>query len=154
MSPPPTTRRFKTGFVPASAGDVLVVEDDPQVRETAVEILALGGLLAAGVANGAEALRCLEHELPRLILLDLRMPVMDGWSFLRRRVASERLWAIPVIVLSGEPTDRILRSSVDGWIAKPFSEEELLGKVTEVLRRIDERRAVQAATPRRQTRRR
>src|SRR5581483_6697252 len=91
-----TPRRLTTGILPPSAGDVLLVEDDPQVREGALEILALGGFLVAAVGNGAEALEHLTRETPALILLDLRMPVLDGWEFLRRRAASAALSEIPV----------------------------------------------------------
>jgi CheY-like chemotaxis protein len=131
-----TMKRLATGLLPPTAGDVLLVEDDPQLRETALEILSLGGLLVAGVANGAEALQFLATESPTLILLDLRMPVLDGWEFLRRRAANPALAKVPVVIWSGEPPDPTLRGSIDGWIPKPFTENELLEGVTGVLRRI------------------
>lgn len=128
------SRRPKSVMIPPRAGEVLVVDDDRQLRDTAVEILALGGFQAAGVDNGAEALRWVSRETPRVILLDLRMPVMDGWEFLRRRAASPALAGISVLILSGEPRDPELLRAVDGWIAKPFTEEELLEAVGSLLR--------------------
>jgi two-component system, chemotaxis family, chemotaxis protein CheY len=130
-----SSRRLTTTRLPAGATDVLVVDDDQQLRESALEVLALGGFMATGVANGAEALRQLAVETPGLVLLDLRMPVVDGWTFLRERGASQTLSAIPVVILSGEPQGRTLPPSVAGWITKPFSEEELLRVVAEVLAR-------------------
>jgi CheY-like chemotaxis protein len=135
-----TTKRLATGLLPPTAGDVLLVEDDPQLRECAIELLSLGGFLVAGVGNGAEALAFLEAESPTLILLDLRMPVLDGWEFLRRRAASPALARIPVLIWSGEPPDATLRGSVEGWIPKPFSDDQLVDGVTQTLRRIQARR--------------
>jgi CheY-like chemotaxis protein len=130
-----TTARLSPGTV-APAVDVLVVDDDAPLRESVVETLALAGILAAGAAHGAEALRFLASGRADLILLDLRMPVLDGWSFLRQRAGSRNLLQIPVLLLSGEPQDRALLAFVDGWLSKPFSEDELVGAVTRQLERI------------------
>jgi CheY-like chemotaxis protein len=146
-------KRLPTGLLPPSAGDVLLVEDDPQLRETALELLSLGGLLVAGVPNGAEALKFLDTESPTLILLDLQMPVLDGWEFLRRRAASRALTEIPVMIWSGETPDPALRGAIEGWIPKPFTENQLLDGVTEVVRRIQARPQARAGAPtRRQAR--
>jgi CheY-like chemotaxis protein len=130
-----TTTQFSAGSA-RRAVDVLVVDDDASVRESALEILALAGILAAGAGNGAEALRFLTTEHTDLILLDLRMPVLDGWAFLRHRATSRSLSEIPVLVLSGEPQDASLHSFVAGWLIKPFGEDELVNAVTSQLRRI------------------
>jgi two-component system response regulator CpxR len=127
------TTKLTSGILPPCESEVLVVEDDPQLRETALEILALGGFMAAGAANGAEALTFLQKEAPKVILLDLRMPVLDGWAFLARRARDPVVSAVPVIVLSGEPSDPRVLAAVDGWIAKPFDESTLLNTVTAVL---------------------
>jgi len=118
------------------AVDVLVVDDDAPVRESALDVLALAGILAAGTGNGAEALRFLNDERADLILLDLNMPVLDGWAFLRHRSTSRRLSRIPVLVLSGEPQDAAVLAQVQGWLCKPFSEDELVQAVQDQLRRI------------------
>ena len=79
---------------------VLVVDDDAAVREGLVAFLEDEGYGALGVENGRRALEALETmEAPRLILLDLMMPVMDGWQFLAER--SRRSNATPVVLLSG-----------------------------------------------------
>jgi CheY-like chemotaxis protein len=79
---------------------VLVVDDDAAVREGLLEFLRDEGYQALGAENGRRALELLESgELPRLILLDLRMPVMDGWQFLAERARRE--YPMPVVLLSG-----------------------------------------------------
>jgi len=143
-----TTARFSAPVV-GRAVDVLVVDDDAPLLESVLDTLALAGILAAGVGNGAEALRFLTSERADLILLDLTMPVLDGWAFLRHRDASRSLSEIPVLVLSGEPHDAILRAQVQGWLSKPFSEDELVEAVQGQLRRIH--RLPSHALPRRPT---
>ncbi|HEY1250648.1 MAG TPA: response regulator [Thermoanaerobaculia bacterium] len=81
-------------------GSVLVVDDDAAVREGLLEFLRDEGYEALGAENGRRALDLLEGgEAPRLILLDLRMPVMDGWQFLAER--ARRAYPMPVVLLSG-----------------------------------------------------
>lgn len=81
-------------------GMVLVVDDDPAVRQGLLEFLEDEGYSAVGVENGRRALEVLEQiESPRLILLDLMMPVMDGWQFLAER--ARRAYPTPVVLLSG-----------------------------------------------------
>jgi CheY-like chemotaxis protein len=73
-------------------GHILIVEDNPDTRETLADFLAFEGYAVRGAANGQEALTVLQKEpLPDLILLDLMMPVMDGCEFRRRaRLPAER----------------------------------------------------------------
>jgi CheY-like chemotaxis protein len=111
---------------------ILIVEDDPDVREVLQSFLTAEGYAAEGVANGQEALAHLRGatELPRLILLDLMMPVMDGWQFLRERAVEPTLVDIPVLVMTGgpprtTPTD----NGVAEIIAKPVDLATLLEKV-------------------------
>ncbi len=82
--------------------DILLVDDDSELRRAMVDLLASDDYTAAGVANGQEALEWLgraEHP-PRLILLDLMMPVMDGWQFRKEQLDDPSLASIPVAVLS------------------------------------------------------
>ncbi len=81
---------------------VLVVEDDPDIRQALVEIIEEHGFSAVGMADGAAALDFLARaaELPCVILLDLMMPVMDGAAFREAQRSSSRLASIPVVVLS------------------------------------------------------
>ncbi len=81
----------------------MVIEDDTDVREAMIAVLEAEGYPALGVANGREALERLERaEPPALILLDLRMPEMDGVQFRERQVEDPRLRLIPVAVFSAQ----------------------------------------------------
>ncbi|MEP6654684.1 MAG: response regulator [Myxococcales bacterium] len=83
------------------AASILVVDDDFDIREALCEILTSEGYRVVDAANGADALSRLHAEdAPDLVLLDLRMPVMDGYEFLKRRDADSSLKEIPVIVVS------------------------------------------------------
>jgi CheY-like chemotaxis protein len=80
---------------------VLLVEDDSEIRDSLGAVLEHGGYDVVGVANGLEALQKLREGLrPRLILLDLMMPVMDGWQFRHAQLEDPSLAKIPVVVLS------------------------------------------------------
>lgn len=73
--------KLRTGRYDGDAPDVLVIDDDEDVRWALLELLQLLGFVALGASNGAHGLRLAEDRAPRAILLDLRMPVMDGWQF-------------------------------------------------------------------------
>ena len=82
--------------------DVLVVEDNLDLADSLALYLSLRGLASAVAADGAAALEYLgRHEPPRLVVLDLMMPVLDGWGFLRQRRRDPALAAVPVLVCSG-----------------------------------------------------
>jgi serine/threonine protein kinase len=113
-----------------NAGPILVVEDDLAVREGLRDLLEEEGYRAIGAADGREALELASepHELPGLILLDLRMPVMDGWQFLaewRDRNPSERC---PVVLLSGLSFIQDARGVAD-FLSKPVDAAKLLACV-------------------------
>ena len=80
---------------------VLVIEDEDEARNFLIQILELEGFVAKGFSNGAEALEFLRHsELPCLIVLDVRMPVMDGPRFRAAMVADPRLATVPLVVVT------------------------------------------------------
>lgn len=114
-----------------TAPRVLVVDDDPDILEALSEILEGEGFAIRQARNGQEALQSLASDAPNLILLDLMMPVMDGWEF-AERLHRRSDWAkIPVIVLSA---DRNVGSKARdlgalGYLAKPFELSELLALV-------------------------
>ena len=85
---------------------ILVVDDDADVREAVEEILRAEGYETRGAANGKEALEALESgdERPDLILLDLMMPIMDGWDFLFWLDEREDLRSTPVAIISAHPS--------------------------------------------------
>ena len=86
---------------PTLPGTVLVVDDDADIRDALCELLEDEGYRAISAANGQEALANLSTgELPCVILLDLMMPVMDGWEFRRRQQEDPRLAQVPVVVIT------------------------------------------------------
>ncbi len=108
---------------------VLIVEDDEDLREMMAHLLTLEGFEAATAANGREALEYLQTSRPEVILLDLMMPVMDGWEFRRQQQADPNLAPVPVIVLSA--LDQARASNVDAaaFLKKPLDFDHLLDLV-------------------------
>ena len=110
--------------------DVLVVEDDRDLRDAMVETLRLENYDALGAANGDEALGILRKgRLPQVIFLDLRMPVMDGWEFCRVLQESPTLAEIPIAIVSAlrEPRRLPERKRDAGLFQKPVDLDILLG---------------------------
>jgi two-component system phosphate regulon response regulator PhoB len=110
---------------------VLVVEDDPGVREGLVDIIAGEGYAVDSCQDGKIALDRLSSadELPDVIVLDFLMPQMDGWMFLRERAKDPRLCKIPVLGMSASPhlvDQRGSPSGVDEFLRKPFKVEAVL----------------------------
>jgi CheY-like chemotaxis protein len=111
--------------------DVMIVEDDVAIRETLRELLEEAGYAVVPACNGREALEHLSHRVPRLILLDLMMPVMDGWQFRDAQQRDPTLANIPVVVISADHglERSAARLDVDGYLAKPFGLDALLAAV-------------------------
>jgi len=106
---------------------ILIVEDDPDLREMMAQLLALEGFAASAVANGREALEYLgQGAPPDLILLDLMMPVMDGWEFCRRQSTDPSMAALPVIVLSALDQSRAGDIGAVEFLKKPLDFDRLL----------------------------
>lgn len=109
---------------------ILIVEDDLDVRESLREALEDEGYLVAAVAHGKEALDYLRKasSLPRLILLDVMMPVMDGFEFRRQQVSEQEWCSIPVVVVTanGNAAETCATMRAAGYLQKPLSVETLL----------------------------
>src|SRR6266851_3285570 len=90
------------------APPIVVVDDDADIRQAVREVLELEGYRTLGAGNGEEALQLLRSsdEHPQLILLDLSMPVMDGWEFLLGMDSDPELHQIPVALMSAHPSIR------------------------------------------------
>ena len=109
---------------------VLIVDDDVDIREVLAETLVDRGFDVATAANGLEALEVLRGPSPppSVILLDLMMPIMDGYSFLAQRRADPALAAIPLaIVTAGHGIDRERLGDGIPILAKPFDVAQLVG---------------------------
>jgi CheY-like chemotaxis protein len=102
-------------------GLVLLVEDDDDLREVEVSILARAGLRVAEARQGREALDLVAQEMPRVIFLDMRMPDMDGWAFAREFRARHDHSAI-IVVVTAASSARACAAEIDadGVLGKPF----------------------------------
>ena len=108
---------------------ILVVDDDLSILETIAEFLDMEGYSVSTATNGAEALTVLERETPSFVLLDMRMPVLDGWGFVR--ALRERGSALPVLMMTAAQDTRRWAEEIGaaGYLAKPFDLEDLLTAV-------------------------
>ncbi len=117
---------------------VLIVEDDPNIRELLQLYLEKGGYAVTLAADGGQGLEKFRAIKPNLVLLDVMMPVMDGWTVCKAIRAESNT---PVIMLTakGETDDKVtgLRSGADDYVTKPFEMKELLARIEAVLRRSD-----------------
>jgi CheY-like chemotaxis protein len=106
---------------------VLIVEDDADLREMMAQLLTLEGYRSEAVANGREALEYLHNgNSPELILLDLMMPVMDGWEFRRRQQQDPALSNVPVVILSALDQSRAAQMNGAAFLKKPLDFDHLL----------------------------
>ncbi len=109
---------------------VLVVDDDPNLREFVRVNLELAGYSVREADNGQRALNAIEDQAPDLVLLDVVMPGVDGWQLLRR--LEERHGSIPVIMFSGQADERAATTAAEhgaqGFVGKPFDPEELIAR--------------------------
>ena len=123
----------------ARAADVLVVEDEPDIRSLIVHHLEREGFRCRTAGNGSEALARLRSTPPDLVVLDLMLPGMDGLEVCRRVRADPAIAAVPIIMLTAktDEVDRVvgLEMGADDYLAKPFSTKELVARVRAVLRR-------------------
>lgn len=109
---------------------ILIVEDDADLREMMAQLLTLEGYRAETVANGRDALEYLHRgDPPDLILLDLMMPIMDGWEFRRRQREDPALANVPVVVLSALDQTRAADLGGTAFLKKPLDFDRLLDLV-------------------------
>jgi len=110
---------------------ILVVEDDPALREMLTMVLEEEGYTIIQAANGQEALEQVQFVTPALILLDLMMPVMDGWQFLEFIREKAELQKLPVLLLSANREVALTaeQSQVKAYLPKPFDLDRLIAYV-------------------------
>ncbi len=117
---------------------MLVVDDESDLRQLAAGLLARHGYDVVVARHGLEALEQLCDRCPDLVVLDLNMPVMDGWQFraAQLRLAEPHLVNIPVLLLTGveDAADQVVKLNVAGVVEKPFDPNRLLDAVETALR--------------------
>jgi CheY-like chemotaxis protein len=117
------------------AARVLVVEDDDGIRDMVDIVLSAAGYEILTASDGAAALQVIGGAHPDLVLLDMRMPVMDGWEFARRYRASPAPHA-PIVVMTAarDAAERAAEIDANGFLGKPFDMGELLRLVSQLAR--------------------
>jgi two-component system, cell cycle response regulator DivK len=116
---------------------VLLVDDYPDAREMYTEYLEYSGFEVVEAENGLEALQRAVDTAPDIILMDLSLPVMDGWEATRRLKADKRTAAIPVVALTGHAlagiSEGAKRAGCDAFVTKPCLPEDLVKEIRRVL---------------------
>jgi CheY-like chemotaxis protein len=117
---------------------ILIADDDPDVRESLRLLLELQGHSVDEARNGQEALHRLDTGArPCVIVLDLMMPVMDGWQFRRAQLQNPLVASVPVVVISAVPAhlQRVNELSAHRVFSKPFDYDDLLAEVDTICAR-------------------
>ena len=119
----------------ADAATILVVDDDTHIRDLVCELLDLEGYQVKGATDGQDALDLLETWRPDLILLDLNMPRMDGWTFCEHQQEQPEISDIPIALMSAARNirSRELPCEPVAILEKPFDLDELLRQVADAL---------------------
>jgi CheY-like chemotaxis protein len=116
-------------FVSEHTASVLIVEDDADIRDAVTAILESEGYTVLTAENGEQALAILERGQPCVVLLDLMMPVMSGWEFMKAVRENRRLDDMPVVVVSAYSERKA--EGVRRVLKKPLDVTQLLGAVAE-----------------------
>jgi DNA-binding response OmpR family regulator len=127
---------------------ILVVEDDPIIRQTVEYALRRAGFSVCAVADGPSALSAADDCQPDLVVLDLMLPGIDGYEVAERLRAKDRETGIIMVTALDTERDKVrgLDAGADDYITKPFSMEELLARVRANLRRVRARETLAADT--------
>ncbi|HDZ49641.1 hypothetical protein LCGC14_1438880 [marine sediment metagenome] len=119
------------------AKKIVLAEDEPQIARLIEFKLKKEGYQVIWKENGEEALKAIKADKPDLILLDIMMPVMDGYEVLRRVKEDENLKSIPVVMLTARAQEKDVVKGIDlgaeDYITKPFHPAELLARVKRIL---------------------
>jgi CheY-like chemotaxis protein len=119
------------------SGTVMVVDDEPDIVLMVRLILEMEGYDVLEAGTGEDALEVLAREDPDVLLLDIRLPGLDGWGVLDRLKSSNRLERLPVIMVSAHSTPstsaRAMDEGCSGYLTKPFDSDQLVGMVSTVV---------------------
>ena len=134
---PTVTRKVLCIDNPKNTYRMLVVDDIKENRQLLIEFLRMPGFETREAVNGEEAITLFEQWNPHLILMDLRMPVMDGYEAIRRIKGTTKGESTPIIVLSASAFEddktNLFAPKIHGFIRKPFRENELFESIGRVL---------------------
>ncbi len=138
IQPTPRNRVF-TGAVTENKteGKLLVVDDEPNIRELLATSLRFAGFEVAAAANGREALDTVEEFSPDLAVLDVMLPDMDGFTVTRRLRSAGKHFPVVFLTARDDTDDKITGLTVGGddYVTKPFSLDEVVARIKAVLRR-------------------
>ena len=127
---------------------VLIVDDEPDNRTIAETVLSFSGAKVHTAVHGVDGLKLLEDLTPSFVLLDLSMPVMDGWEMLKQIRANVKTQTIPVIALTAHAMagdrERALEAGFDGYIAKPFRLGTFMSELTSCFQELAEQHKIKA----------
>lgn len=113
---------------------ILVVEDDTSIRELLVELLESEGYVVSSAVNGLEGIKYLQsQQTPDLILIDLMMPVMDGYSFRSEQLKNSKWASIPTVVMSAEANakEKMKNFNITAFLSKPVELDTILKTVAQ-----------------------
>jgi len=122
-------------------GSILIVEDDRSIREALRGLLDDEGYSVTTAENGSQALdRLRSHEAPDLIILDLRMPVMDGWEFRAAQKTESSLAGIPVLAISADGSAKAAAIDAAAYLHKPLDQDALLDAISRIMVDVERQR--------------
>jgi two-component system cell cycle response regulator DivK len=122
---------------------ILVAEDGPVNRELLRELLGNRGYTVIEACNGQEALDMVEQSRPDLLLLDIGMPVLDGFAVIRRIRENPRFATLPVVAVTAyamrNDRENVLKAGFDGYLSKPIHARDLTNEIERLLRKRNDR---------------
>jgi CheY-like chemotaxis protein len=122
----------------STTAPVLLVEDNELNRDMLIRRLSRAGIDVISAGDGQQALDLMASELPRVVLMDMNLPVMDGWTACRRAREDERIRHIPIIALTAHASEadrlRALEAGCDDYATKPVDFPGLLMKIEKITR--------------------
>lgn len=108
---------------------ILVVDDDTSLLELIIDVLESEGYIVVGARNGAQAIRAISDSRPSMALLDMNMPVLDGWEFIELVRANGLNFPIVIMTGSHDASRWAAEVGANDYLGKPFALDDLLSKV-------------------------
>jgi CheY-like chemotaxis protein len=131
--------------------NVLVAEDNPVNRELLRELLEARGYMVTEAPDGQEALRMMEQDPPDILLLDIGMPVLDGFAVIRKMRENPKLAPLPVLAVTAyamqRDRDNVLNAGFDGYLSKPINARDLANELERLLRKREDGNTAPGQSP-------